>query len=203
MFYGTTEVDFPCSYLGYIEAIREVEQQLQTCTGDQKFDDIVAACASGGTIAGLSLGSWLSTLKAKVHAFSVCDDPDYFHNFVQGLLDGLEAGVDSRDIVNIQNAKGLGYAINTSEEIKFVSEIATATGVVLDPVYSGKATYGMMKDMAENPKKWEGRRVLFIHTGGLLGLFDKVEQMASFVGNWRRMDVHEDVPRKDGTGKMF
>lgn len=61
----------------------------------------------------------------------------------------------------------------------------------------------MMKDMAENPKKWEGRRVLFIHTGGLLGLFDKVEQMASFVGNWRRMDVHEDVPRKDGTGKMF
>ncbi|KAB1203976.1 putative 1-aminocyclopropane-1-carboxylate deaminase [Morella rubra] len=188
---------------GYIEAIREVEQQLQTSTGDKKFDDIVVACGSGGTIAGLSLGSWLSTLKAKVHAFSVCDDPDYFHNFVQGLLDGLEAGVDSRDIVNIQNAKGLGYAINTSEEIKFVSEIATATGVVLDPVYSGKATYGMMKDMAENPKKWEGRRVLFIHTGGLLGLFDKVEQMASFVGNWRRMDVHDDVPRKDGTGKMF
>lgn len=32
-------------------------------------------------------------------------------------------------------AKGLGYAINTSEELKFVKEIATATGVVLDPVY--------------------------------------------------------------------
>ncbi|XP_062159766.1 bifunctional D-cysteine desulfhydrase/1-aminocyclopropane-1-carboxylate deaminase, mitochondrial [Alnus glutinosa] len=188
---------------GYIEAIREIEQQLQTGTGKIKFDDIVVACGSGGTIAGLSLGSWLSTLKAKVHAFSVCDDPDYFYDFVQGLLNGLEAGVDSRDIVNIQNAKGLGYAINTLEELKFVKEVAAATGVVLDPVYSGKAAYGMIKDMVEDPKKWEGRKVLFIHTGGLLGLFDKVEQMDSFAGNWCRMDVHENVPRKDGTGKMF
>jgi len=188
---------------GYIEAIREIEQQLQTGTGKIKFDDIVVACGSGGTVAGLSLGSWLSTLKAKVHAFSVWNDPDYFYDFVQALLNGLEAGVDSRDIVNIQNAKGLGYAINTSEELKFVKEVAAATGVVLDPVYSGKAASEMMKDMAANPKKWEGRKILFIHTGGLLGLYDKVEQMASFAGNWRRMDVHEEVPRRDGIGKMF
>lgn len=188
---------------GYIEAIREIEQQVQATTGRIKFDDIVVACGSGGTIAGLSLGSWLGTLKAKVHAFAVCDDPDYFYNFVQDLIDGLKAGVDSHDIVNIQNAKGLGYAINTSEELKFVKEIATATGVVLDPVYSGKAAYGMMKDMAENPKNWEGRKVLFIHTGGLLGLFDKEDQMSSLVENWGRMEVQESVPRKDGIGKMF
>ncbi|PON96783.1 D-cysteine desulfhydrase [Trema orientale] len=188
---------------GYIEAIREIEQQLQTGPAEAKFDDIVVACGSGGTIAGLSFGSWMSSLKAKVHAFSVCDDPDYFYDFVQGLLDGLEAGVASRDIVNIQNAKGLGYAINTSEELKFVKDIAAATGVVLDPVYSGKAAYGLLKDMTENPEKWEGRKVLFIHTGGLLGLYEKVEQMGSLVGNWHRMDVHESVPRKDGIGKMF
>lgn len=91
--------------------------------------------SSGGTIAGLSLGSSLSSLKAKVralylfsfsffiwffhcnvtlvpcvlqvHAFSVCDDPDYFYDFVQGLLDGLEAGVSSRDIVKIQNVSDI------------------------------------------------------------------------------------------------
>ncbi|KAH1236186.1 Bifunctional D-cysteine desulfhydrase/1-aminocyclopropane-1-carboxylate deaminase, mitochondrial [Glycine max] len=158
---------------------------------------------TGGTIAGLSLGSSLSTLKAKVHAFSVCDDPDYFHNFTQGLLDGLKAGVSSRDIVHIQNAKGLGYAMNTSEELNFVKEVATATGVVHDPVYRGKAAYAMVKDMSENPKKWEGRKILFIHTGGLLGLYDKVDQLASFVGNWQRMDVNESVPKHDGIGKMF
>lgn len=63
--------------------------------------------------------------------------------------------------------------------------------------------YGMIRDMNEKPEKWQGRKVLFIHTGGLLGLFDKTEQMAALVGNWRRMDIHESVPRKEGTGKMF
>ena len=68
---------------------------------------------------------------------------------------------------------------------------------------SGKAAYGLLKDMSENPKKWEGRKILFVHTGGLLGLYDKVDQMASLAGSWRRMDVHESVPHKYGTGKMF
>lgn len=188
---------------GYIEAIREIEMQLQRSASTLGFDDIVVACGSGGTIAGLSIASWLSELKAKVHAYCVCDDPEYFYDCAQGLLDGLQAGVRSHDIVNIENAKGVGYAMSTTEELKFVKEVAEATGVILDPVYSGKAAYGMMKQMAENPTKWEGRRVLFIHTGGLLGLFDKTEEMAALVGKWRTMDVHESVPREDGTGKMF
>ncbi|KAK1287326.1 hypothetical protein QJS10_CPB19g01618 [Acorus calamus] len=100
-------------------------------------------------------------------------------------------------------AKGLGYALNTTEELKFVKEIASATGVVLDPVYSGKAAMGMLKDMAENPTKWEGRKVLFVHTGGLLGLFDKMEEMSTMVTSWRQMDINDSMPRKDGTGKMF
>ncbi|EOY21568.1 D-cysteine desulfhydrase isoform 2 [Theobroma cacao] len=50
---------------GYIEAMREIEQQLQIRSNGVKFDDIVVACGSGGTIAGLSLGSWLGELKAK------------------------------------------------------------------------------------------------------------------------------------------
>ncbi|KAI3757103.1 hypothetical protein L6452_04636 [Arctium lappa] len=188
---------------GYIEAISEIEQQLQKGTSRTSFDDIIVACGSGGTVAGLSIASWLSELKTKVTAFSVCDDPDYFYDYVQGLLDGLEAGINSRDIVKIENAKGLGYAMSSAEELKFVKEVAETTGVILDPVYSGKAAYGMMKDMAQNPAKWERRKILFIHTGGLLGLFDKAEEMASSVGGWRRMDIDESIPRKDGTGKMF
>ncbi|XP_060968929.1 putative D-cysteine desulfhydrase 1, mitochondrial isoform X1 [Cannabis sativa] len=174
---------------GYIEAIREIEQQLLIENADVKFDDIVVACGSGGTVAGLSLGSWMSSLNAKVHAFSIYYEPDYLYEIVQGLIDSLEADVASRDIVNIQDAKGLGYAISTSEELKLVKDIAEATGVVLDPVYSGKAAYGLLKDMSENPKKWEGRKILFVHTGGLLGWYGKIEQMGPLVGNWRRMDL--------------
>ncbi|RRT60992.1 hypothetical protein B296_00020256 [Ensete ventricosum] len=129
-------------------------------------------------------------------------------------------------------AKGLGYAMNTAEELQFVKDVAAATGVVLDPVYSvsemrivvakhhdstyltslylvlffffsGKAAYGMLRDMTENPTKWKKRKVLFVHTGGLLGLYDKVEQMTSLVGNWQKLEIDEAIPRKDGTGKMF
>uniref|UniRef100_A0A0D9VLM8 Tryptophan synthase beta chain-like PALP domain-containing protein n=1 Tax=Leersia perrieri TaxID=77586 RepID=A0A0D9VLM8_9ORYZ len=145
---------------GYIEAINEIEHQIQI-SGDVEFDDIVVACGSGGTIAGLALASKLSSLKTK--------------------------------------AKGLGYAMNTAEELKFVKDIAAATGIVLDPVYSGKAAYGMLKDMAANPAKWEGRKILFVHTGGLLGLYDKVDELSSLSGSWCRMDLEESVPRKDGT----
>ncbi|KAL5721708.1 D-cysteine desulfhydrase [Ranunculus cassubicifolius] len=174
---------------GYIEAIRELEEQLRRAPNNMVFQDIVVACGSGGTIAGLSLGSWLSSLKAKIHAFSVSEDPDYFYDYVQGLLDGLHAGVSSRDIVDVRDSKGLGYALSTREELEFVKEVAAATGVILDPVYSGKAAFGMLKDMNDNPAKWEGRKVLFIHTGGLLGLYDKTEQIAPMMGNWRRMDI--------------
>ncbi|KAG2654372.1 hypothetical protein PVAP13_1NG484200 [Panicum virgatum] len=187
---------------GYIEAIREIELQIQQSV-DAQFDDIVVACGSGGTIAGLALGSRLSSLKAKVHAFSVCDDPEYFYDYVQGLIDGLQSGLDSHDIVSIENAKGLGYAMNTAEELKFVKDIAAATGIVLDPVYSGKAAYGLLKDMADNPAKWKGRKILFVHTGGLLGLFDKADQLSALAGSWRRMDLEDSIARKDGTGKMF
>lgn len=48
----------------------------------------------------------------QVHAYCVCDDPDYFYDYVQGLIDGLEAGVSSHDIVNIQNVE-LHFFLNT------------------------------------------------------------------------------------------
>ncbi|CAN4085429.1 unnamed protein product [Withania somnifera] len=193
----------PLGTWGYIEAIKEVELQLQHSSSEQKFDDIVVACGSGGTVAGLSIASTLSSLKAKVNAFCVCDDPDYFYEYVQGLLDGINAGVSSHDIVSIETAKGLGYAMSTAEELKFVKHVAETTGVILDPVYSGKAAYGMMKDMSKNPSKWEGRKILFIHTGGLLGLYDKADEIGSLMGKWRKMDINESIPRQDGIGKMF
>ncbi|KAM0926178.1 hypothetical protein ACQ4PT_003746 [Festuca glaucescens] len=175
---------------GYIEAVREIEQQIQL-SGDVQFDDIVVACGSGGTVAGLALGSQLSSLKTKVHGFSVCYGPQYFYDNVQVHIDGLQSGLNSHDIVRIEDAKGLGYAMNTPEDLKFVKDIAAATGIVLDPVYSGKAAYGMLKDMSNNPTKWEGRKVLFVHTGGLLGLYDKVDQLSSLAGSWSRMDLEE------------
>jgi hypothetical protein len=60
-------------------------------------------------------------------------------------------------------------------------DVAAATGVILDPVYSGKSLHCMIKDMQERPEAWRGRRVLFWHTGGLLGLYDKAAQLQPLV----------------------
>ncbi|KAI5056642.1 hypothetical protein GOP47_0028460 [Adiantum capillus-veneris] len=190
---------------GYVEAVKEIEDQLRekTC-GVDKFDDIVMACGSGGTTAGLALASHLSTLKARVHAYGVCDDPEYFYDYVQGLLDGMNANIASRDIVNVIDAKGLGYAMSTSAELKVVKAVAETTGIVLDPVYSGKALVGLLKDMKERPEEWAGRKVLFVHTGGLLGMYDKLPQLQPLVGKWQRFQIPESA-LGSGTniGKMF
>lgn len=56
-----------------------------------------------------------------------------------------------------------------------------AAGVVLDPVYSAKAVHGLIRLIQSQPEQWEGRKVLFIHTGGLLGVYDKAEQLQPLV----------------------
>ncbi|OAE25061.1 hypothetical protein AXG93_1731s1020 [Marchantia polymorpha subsp. ruderalis] len=141
----------------------------------------------GGTTAGLALGSHLSTLKSKVHGYGVCDDEKYFYDYIQDLLDGFNAGVISKEILEVKMSKGAGYAISSPEELKIVKDVAEQTGLILDPVYSGKAVNGFLKDMKENPSYWQGRKVLFVHTGGLLGMYDKVDQLQPMVAKSRRM----------------
>ncbi|CAI5469853.1 unnamed protein product [Closterium sp. Yama58-4] len=179
---------------GYMEAVREIEQQLSRgeAGGASGFDDIAMACGSGGTSAGLALGVHLSALSSRVHAYSVCDSPGYFYDYIQGLLDGVTSkpgSVASRDLLRVIDVKGAGYAISTEEELQLVQSVAQSTGIVLDPVYSGKALRGLLQDMKQNPDEWAGRRVLFVHTGGLLGMYDKVQQLLPMVGRWERMAV--------------
>ena len=52
------------------------------------------ACGSGGTTAGLALGNHLSGMGATVHAYGVCDDEEYFYDFIDGLYKLLGATPD-------------------------------------------------------------------------------------------------------------
>jgi D-cysteine desulfhydrase len=140
-----------------------------------------------------------------VHAMAVCDDPDYFYAFVarivdeMGLLvphnnnnnhhgDGTTTAISSsassltatedyvRASMTVHQCRGRGYAISTADELRFIAEFARDTGVVLDPVYTGKALYGFHQLLLQQPEQQEqfrGQRVLFWHTGGALGLYDK------------------------------
>jgi D-cysteine desulfhydrase family pyridoxal phosphate-dependent enzyme len=188
---------------GYIHAVDELMTQWRSLasTGDgsqPSLDHIVFACGSGGTAAGIALGIALAhdalgtgtgtgTTPARmphVHAIGVCDDPDYFYSHVAGIADqmGLTLPSDTtteefiRQHMTVHQGKGLGYAQATDEELDFCSEFAQETGVVLDPVYSGKALYNFMK-LVEQDASFQGQNILFWHTGGALGLFDNCNEL--------------------------
>ncbi|KAL3846757.1 hypothetical protein ACJMK2_017718 [Sinanodonta woodiana] len=155
---------------GYLSVFEELMSQGVL----EDYDDIVFACGSGGTAAGLCLGNYLTGSKLRIHAVAVSDDAAYFHDHVTGTL--REVGIQevtSEEILNVvEGHKGQGYGISTQEELDFILEVSQSTGIMLDPVYTGKAVKGMVYEIQNNPSRYKGNRILFIHTGGVYGLFD-------------------------------
>ncbi|XP_065056440.1 uncharacterized protein LOC135684731 isoform X2 [Rhopilema esculentum] len=153
--------------------ILDVYQEMMDQGMLENFDDIFVASGSGGTIGGLALANYLNGSPLKVHGVCVCDTADYFYDHIDELIGeyGLQ-DVKARDICDvIDGYKGEGYGKSTQEELELLIEIAQMTGVVLDPVYTLKATRAMLKEMSENPSRFKGKRVLFIHTGGFFALY--------------------------------
>jgi D-cysteine desulfhydrase family pyridoxal phosphate-dependent enzyme len=163
---------------GYIEAAREIVEQ----AGDAPFDDIVFACGSGGTAAGLALGMHLQDMPNRVHAVNVCKDAGYFYEQVQLIFEGMGADVDAHDVLDvIDGYVGKGYAVSRSEELALMRDTARTTGIILDPVYTGKAFYGLCAELENNSQRFRGSRVLFVHTGGLFGLYDKLDELGGLM----------------------
>jgi len=158
-----------------MECVRELEIQLRE--KNIEIDDIVFACGSGGTAAGLAIGVYLSGLKLKVHGITVCDDAQYFHGHINAVIHDLKLKVKSEDIINlIDDYRGIGYAISSKEELETLSDVASKTSLILDPVYTGKAFHGLL-----NCKLFRGKRVLFVHTGGFFGTYEKSEQLLPII----------------------
>lgn len=161
---------------GYIEMIAELIGQ--SSPGAPAYDDLVFACGSGGTAAGLALAVHLSKYPARVHAVNVCDDAACFHRRVNDILDELGSAARSEQILDIIDGYvGRGYAQSRPEELDLLASIARTSGIILDPVYSGKAVFGLVHEWAGNRERFKGDRILFIHTGGLFGLYDKLEEL--------------------------
>jgi D-cysteine desulfhydrase len=170
----------PVGVWGYIEAAFEIARAEESL--GVRFDAIVTAAGSGGTSAGLEIGRRLHGLKASVHTVNVCDDEDYFRNTIHSLVletvqkYGIPVDVRSEEISIMDGHVGEGYAQSTGEELDFIEDFARTEGVVLDPVYTGKAFRGMVKEL-EGGRLKDKKDVLFIHTGGIYGLFPMAGRM--------------------------
>jgi D-cysteine desulfhydrase len=169
---------------GYIACAEELAADLAPL--DPVPTTIVYACGSGGTGAGLILGARMLDLKARgirVAGINVCDDRDYFVASIGRMCAEASArwpglpviGADEIDIVD--GHVGLGYARSRPEELMTIRDLCRRDGVVLDPVYTGKAFHGLVTELAQNPHRF-GARIVFVHTGGIFGLFPAAAELA-------------------------
>lgn len=123
----------------------------------------------------------------QVHAVGVCDTPEEFYEVVRDVAHSL--GVDTSptgkygppsDWIAIHSGVGAGYARVHQSELDFVCKVSTQTGVILDHVYSGKALYHFYQLAQQSPQTFQrGQKVLFIHTGGLFGLYSICSELST------------------------
>lgn len=162
--------------LGYVKAAEEISKQLQA--SKLRIDHIVVAVGSGGTYAGLLLGKFLYDLSAEIHGINVCDDESFFVKKISAILNqaqkrfDLPVNIKNQDIKIIDGYVGKGYGLSSQSEIDLIKHVAQEEGVILDPIYTGKAMLGLTEEIRKGTFK-PNQRVLFVHTGGIFGVFAK------------------------------
>jgi len=116
-----------------------------------------------------------------VRAMAVCDDRAYFDATIARIVGEARAWDASlgepAPLVVDDLAKGPAYAVSTPAQRATIVKVARASGLVLDPVYTGKAMHGLLQAV-ERGDVPEGARVLFLHTGGLPGLLAQGAEFA-------------------------
>ncbi|MGQ9645337.1 MAG: D-cysteine desulfhydrase family protein [Thermodesulfobacteriota bacterium] len=159
---------------GYVRAMEEIHEQMEQM--GIKFNAIISAVGSGGTYAGLCMGKKFFDIRAEVVGFNVAATAEYFVKEIlrcareSETLLRMDFGLSQEDMKIIDGYVGKGYAKSRPEEIALIKQIAELEGIILDPVYTGKAMFGLTDQIKKGRFRKE-QRILFIHTGGLFGLF--------------------------------
>lgn len=164
----------------YVYAMRELAQQLEA--SNQNFDFIVVASSSGGTQAGMVLGAHVYGLRTKILGISIDVPADTLKMQVAALATATAThlglgtlSVADRVDVNDDYIEP-GYGKVTQLEREAVQMIAQKEGVLLDPVYTGRAM-GAVIDLIRWGGFTRGQKILFWHTGGMPALFAYGKQL--------------------------
>ncbi|WP_066949335.1 D-cysteine desulfhydrase family protein [Microtetraspora fusca] len=155
--------------LGYVECAHEI------VASGVPVDRVVLATGSSGTHAGLLSGFTALDSDISVLGFCVYRDAEATREAVTALSAETLAQLTDRRIdpstVAVDDLSlGPGYGVPTTEMLEAVRLVAQTEGVLLDPVYTGKAMAGLLRWIREG-RFSEQENVLFLHTGGIPGLF--------------------------------
>ena len=164
----------------YAQAFEELWGQMAAHGVD--FDRVLFASGSGGTQAGLVVGARACGYEGKVLGISVSRTSDDLSAKVSALLEptaaglGLDLAFGPEDVLVNDDYLGGGYGVLTDVEREAVRLVARKEGILLDPVYTGKAMAGLL-DLVRRGEIGADERVLFWHTGGTPALFAYTGQL--------------------------
>ncbi len=156
--------------LGYVESALEIAQQ---CEGAVELSSIVVASGSAGTHAGLAVGLEQLMPEAELIGVTVSRKRDEQKPKVVALQQAIarELEVEARaDITLWDDYFAPGYGTPNEEGVEAIKLLARLEGILLDPVYTGKAMAGLIDGINQNRFNNHGP-ILFIHTGGAPALF--------------------------------
>jgi D-cysteine desulfhydrase len=160
----------PTGALGYAFAVKEFMEQ------NVPADWIVFATSSGGTHAGLLLGQRMFGYKGKVLGISVDESEEWLRDHISELASSASEKLGRRIeftpaevLANADYCKA-GYGVLTEPEREAIHLFAKYEGLLLDPVYTGRAAAGMI-DLIRKGFFKKNETVLFLHTGGQPALF--------------------------------
>ena len=168
----------------FVEAFKELELQRQE--RDISFTHIVFASSSGGTQAGLMLGNKIFDSPYQIVGINIDKgetDKVPFDQYIISLANSTAAliGADhtfsESDLVLNSDYVGDGYGVIGALENEAIAMTAQLEGILLDPVYTGRAMGGLL-DMIRTGKIKKTDRVLFWHTGGAPALFAYASNLA-------------------------
>ena len=162
----------PLGCWGYIRCIAELIEEL----GRETPLAIFCAVSSVGTYTGLSIGrALLGCRDWRIRGIPVSDSVQILSEDIRKLErqtnERFNLGLGEADtpIDLIDGFIGEGYAIPYPEEVETVRSVARTEGMLLDPVYTGKAMTGMLSTI-RNGSLRPGETPVFVHTGGAFGL---------------------------------
>jgi 1-aminocyclopropane-1-carboxylate deaminase/D-cysteine desulfhydrase-like pyridoxal-dependent ACC family enzyme len=155
---------------GWVSGAAELHEQL----GAELADSLVLACGSGLTCAGLALGLKLAGRRTRVVGISVQQPASRLRPWIvetaarASALLGSSVRLDAADFDLLDGHIGPGYGKPSPASIEAVRLAGATAGLVLDPVYTGKAFAALVALAGEGRL---GRHVVFLHSGGAPGLF--------------------------------
>lgn len=170
--------------LGYVNAALEIHDQLSQLSLPNGRITVVTAAGTGGTLAGLMAGFTLAGTRVKVLGIDIGKLWRAFPTSIARLAGNLCAALGEarqyrpEDTPIIENRYAEpGYARLSDETVQAIESLAQTEGIMLDPVYTGKAFAGVI-DIIREGRFGKDEHVIFLHTGGYPALWADMGALA-------------------------